>query len=121
MGVHMAVEASVGHHWGLPSLPLCGCYYSPLLFFLVPSHPSTSELCLSGWGEIKAGLLSCEPKTWGSWSVTPAPFLVRGILLARECHLGAQQCWLWGGDDAGERRLFPLPVWLFFLFVPLCW
>lgn len=45
--------------WDPPLLPLCGCYYLSLVFFLVPTQLYISELCLSGWDEIKAGILSC--------------------------------------------------------------
>ena len=37
-----------------------------MLFFLVPSHLSASQLGQSGWGELKVRRLGCAPERWGN-------------------------------------------------------
>lgn len=57
-------------HCGPWSLLLCGCYWQPLLFFLVPRYFYTSQLFWSGRVEANMGHLCSIPKGRGSWLLT---------------------------------------------------
>lgn len=63
------------------SLPLPGCYWQPLRFFLVSSYPYKSQLCWSEWSETKLGPLCGAPKGWRRWQHIHSFFLSQEELI----------------------------------------
>lgn len=91
-------------HCGPWLLLLCGCYWQPLLFFLVPRYFYMSQLFLVWVGWNKHGIFVQYPKRLRKLIAYPTlPFLVRGTLSNWKAPFWPWAMPIWG-MEAGRQN-----------------